>query len=300
MATGESYRSLGFQYRINESYVSAIVQKVLMAIIKKKWKESMPKPTEETWKIAAHKFWQRWNFPMCVGAIDGKHVRIQCPPTSGSLFYNYKGYFSTVLFALVDAEYKFIAIDVGSYGREGDASIFHKSPIGKKIKNNAWNLPQPKNIPSTDIVVPHVFLGDQAFSLQYNLMTPYSQKKIMTEFGNTMSEYNRRHSRARRVVENAFGILNNCWRIFNTPINAKTTTIDKIVIACCILHNMLRKQNITILTDTELPELTNPCLVPLERSRGRNHNVGIAVRENFTTYYNSAEGKLPFMTNLLQ
>lgn len=63
---------------------------------------------------------------MCVGAIDGKHVRIQCPGKSGSLFYNYKDYYSIVLFAVVDTEYKFIGIDVGSYGRESDAGIFNK------------------------------------------------------------------------------------------------------------------------------------------------------------------------------
>lgn len=81
----------------------------------------MPQPTNETFKKNAESFLFRWNYPNCVAAIDGKHIRIKCPKNSGSLYFNYKEYFSIVLLAIVDADCKFVAIDVGSYGREGDA-----------------------------------------------------------------------------------------------------------------------------------------------------------------------------------
>jgi hypothetical protein len=75
-------------------------------------------------------------FPNCIGAIDGKHVRIICPKLSGSLFYNYKHYSSTVLLALVDVQYCFTAIDVGSYGREGDCHNFNGSVLGTRMAND--------------------------------------------------------------------------------------------------------------------------------------------------------------------
>lgn len=81
----------------------------------------IPTPTTEVLEESATKFEKKWNYPNAVGAIDGKHIRIQCPPKSGSQYFNYKEYFSVVLLAIVDADAKFIAVDVGSYGREGDA-----------------------------------------------------------------------------------------------------------------------------------------------------------------------------------
>jgi hypothetical protein len=57
-------------------------------------------------------FYSIWQFPNCIGATDGKHTEIQAVHNSGSLF-NYKKAFSVVLLALVDANYKFVIIDVG-------------------------------------------------------------------------------------------------------------------------------------------------------------------------------------------
>lgn len=71
-------------------------------------------------------------FPNCVGGVDGEHFRCIKPINSGSMFYNYKKYFSIVLMAVVDAEYCFISIDVGAYGKEGDSTIFKNYPFGKK------------------------------------------------------------------------------------------------------------------------------------------------------------------------
>ena len=97
-------------------------------------------PTAEDWqRIAqrfAHRFAQRWNFPNCVGALDGKHIVIQAPKNSGSMFYNYKGTFSVVLMALVDANYKFTYVDIGDYGSNLDGGIFKNSKFGQAFMNN--------------------------------------------------------------------------------------------------------------------------------------------------------------------
>ena len=66
---------------------------------------------------------------------------MRCPPNSHSLFYNYKGFFLIVLMALVDADYRFIYIDVGNYGSNGDSGIFKNSALGEAFTGNLLNIP---------------------------------------------------------------------------------------------------------------------------------------------------------------
>lgn len=84
----------------------------------------MISPTTEKWLRVAERFEELWNFPNCCGAVDGKHVRIEAPWNSGFVFYNYKNYHSIVLQAVVDAEGKFITVDVGEAGRKNDSGVF--------------------------------------------------------------------------------------------------------------------------------------------------------------------------------
>jgi len=94
----------------------------------------MPQKSEKDWLRTADEFYERTNFPNCLGAVDGKHIRMCKPDDSGSLFFNYKNFFSTVLMALVDADYCFISIDVGAYGASSDCNIFKNSNFCKKLE----------------------------------------------------------------------------------------------------------------------------------------------------------------------
>lgn len=105
----------------------------------------MPEPSEETWKNAEGRFTQRWNFPNCIAAMDGKQIKIQAPPNSGSLYFNYKKYFSIVLLALVDANYKFIVVHVAELGKNSDGGIYSRSALAKRPEKNTLNIPGPIN-----------------------------------------------------------------------------------------------------------------------------------------------------------
>jgi hypothetical protein len=73
--------------------------------------------SEEEWLQVARIFEDKWQFPHCIGAVDGRHCSLQAPAYSGSEYFNYKQYFSIVLLGVADADYCFLFADVGGQGR---------------------------------------------------------------------------------------------------------------------------------------------------------------------------------------
>ena len=191
----------------------------------------MPVPSEDKWKSITDEFYERQNFPNCTGAIDGKKVMIQCPFNSGSLFYDYKSYFSIVLLAVASGDYRSVMVDVGAYGSNNDSGVLNHTTFFKCLRKKNLDVPPSKQLPNDteETHVLHVLLGDEAFPLRCDLMRPFA-RNVLT---NKRHIFNYRLSRARRVVENAFGILANCWRIYHHHIYLNpnnTTTVVKATI----------------------------------------------------------------------
>ncbi|KAF0764503.1 protein ANTAGONIST OF LIKE HETEROCHROMATIN PROTEIN 1-like [Aphis craccivora] len=140
---------------------------------------------------------------------------------------------------MVDANYKFVAVDVGSYRREGDSGIFLKSDLGKKVLNGTFGFPDGNALPGSDTVLPYVIIGDEAFRLDTHIMKPYTRKSAKDDASKAVFNY--RLSRARRVTENAFGLLSQVFRVFYQTININPETCDSMILVACCLHNMLRE-----------------------------------------------------------
>nr|CAI5844914.1 unnamed protein product [Callosobruchus analis] len=190
------------------------------------------------WLQVSKQFFEHWQFPHCLGSLDGKHVVITSPFNSGSEYYNYKSNFSIVLFAVVDADYNFIFVDIGCQGRISDGGVFKNSSIYKKIMDNTLGLPEDQLLHTINKNMPFVFLADEAFALTNRIMKPYSG---MHEKGTCQRKFNYRLSRARRVVENAFGILSAVFRVLRKPILLKPEKARYIVMTTVCLHNFLRR-----------------------------------------------------------
>ena len=101
--------------------------------------------SEEKWKAIATKFEERWQFPHCIGAMDGKHIDIVPPSDSGSYYYNYKGKHSMVLLAIVDAEYRFQLVDFGTNGRISDGGVLQNTTFYEKLINDSLHIPHGEN-----------------------------------------------------------------------------------------------------------------------------------------------------------
>lgn len=123
---------------------------------------------------------RKWNFPHCLGAVDGKHIRIIPPANSGSYYYNYKGTHRIVLMAIANANYEFMYIDVGTNGRISDGGVIANTQFYEKLSQSSLKIPIPEEPNLSDTVLPYVFVGDEAFSLRPDFMKPY-QNKFLTK-----------------------------------------------------------------------------------------------------------------------
>jgi len=138
--------------------------------------------------------------------------------------------------ALVDADYKFMFTDVGGVGHQSDMQLFNSSPLKEGLDEGDLGIPRPDNLPNDNIPFPYFILGDDAFALREYMMKPFSQKNLSME----QRIYNYLISRARMVVENAFGILAQRWQCFLTTMQQKPEIVQQIVHAGICLHNFIR------------------------------------------------------------
>ena len=264
----------------------------------------VPQSIDE-WKAIADGFQQRWNFPLCLGAIDGKHVVIKKPLLSGSTFYNYKQTCSIVLMAVVDFDYKFTFVDVGCQGRIGDAGVFQNSDFYNALETNTLNIPGPTQLPGSDVVSPYVFVADEAFPLKTYMMKPFARRGLNT----TERVFNYRLSRARRIVENAFGILAARFRVFRAPMEVAPEKVKCIVLAATVLHNFLRTKSQQSITEgTTTSQFQEDLDDEINKSLGMRHmrpcvakNVSRdakTVRTKLAEYF-SAEGQVSWQWKMV-
>ena len=166
---------------------------------------------------------ERWTFPHTLGAIDGKHVVMQCPAHGGSDYFTYKKTYSIVLLGVCNGSYEFTMVDIADAGRQSDGSVYSNSNLGFAIENNTLDFPGPERIKDSTEVFPYVFLGDDAFSLKTYLMKLYPGQNLNQE----ERIFNYRLSRGRQIIENTFGIAASRFRILRRPILAKVSTVSK-------------------------------------------------------------------------
>ena len=315
LVTGDAQRTIAASYRISPSSITRILSETCNAL----WVSLLnlkfidPPSTEAQWREIAAEFESKWNFLHALGAIDGKHVVMQAPHNSGSEYFNYKKTHSIVLLAVCNAKYEFLLVDIGDSGRQSDGSVYNNSHLGHAIEHNLLNIPQPekKINPDSLKLYPFVFVADDAFGLKPHMMKPYPNQNLPID----QRIFNYRLSRARRVIENTFGIATSRFRVFRRPIIAKTEKVKSITKAVAALHNYLMKRRIQNYEnnynycptsyadrDTRLgltlgdwrKEHGNTAGLQQISQMGSNNYSRDAkeVRDDFKTYFCSAEGSL--------
>lgn len=200
--------------------------------------------------------------------------------------------------AIASANYEFILCDVGTNGRVSDGGVIRNTTFYDKLLADKLKIPKV-----VDGSLPYVFVADEAFTLRPDMLKPFSQRELNYE----RRIFNYRLSRARRIIENVFGILVARFRIFHTEINLNVDTIQQVVLCCCTLHNFLRIRRTNHYMPPENDEehyenIRGPTahgfLDNLQRTAGNITADAKAVRQQFLEYFNG-EGAVEWQDRMV-
>lgn len=188
--------------------------------------------------------------------------------------------YSIILLALVDHKYRFRFVNVGAPGRCHDSHVYQVSKLAKIVGGPLFKAPEATICGAQ---VPPVILCDQAFPLTPNLMKPFGHSGLLSE---EQKAFNYNLSKARRIVENAFGRLKARFRFTMKRMECDVENARLVIRACCILNNICEDFNDTIqhqwLTEVHQFDVAFP-----QPSRTTQAQVGAAaaVRSALADYY---------------
>ena len=139
--------------------------------------------TEGEWIPVGNKFERKRDFPNCLGAAEGKHVKITPPTGSGSFYWNNRGFSSLVLMSAANANYELLYCDIGTNGRVSDGGVIENIKFYEKLLHEELNLPLQRKPDNSTSDLPYVFVGDETFALRKDLLKAFSQNSLLMNLG---------------------------------------------------------------------------------------------------------------------
>ncbi|XP_028175497.1 uncharacterized protein LOC114363848 [Ostrinia furnacalis] len=195
----------------------------------------MPRPTKDRLKLVAEQYWQKFKFPNCVGVIDerilkGKKKLLHNPKP------NFMKHTSYAVHAIVDANYKFLAVNV--IGRENiKEETFCGSDLNRQIRDKEFEFPPPQKLPNSNKILPYVIIGHRNYPLRPYLLRPFLTSNHSVE----MKKFNKLLLKTKKTIDYAFQIWFNKWGKYLNKEQVKTTVNTKLVVeTLCVLHNVVR------------------------------------------------------------
>lgn len=145
-------------------------------------------------------------------------------------------------------------------GSISDGGVWNNTHFMQALEEGTANLPAPTPLPNENTAAPfpYIFVADEAFPLSTYMMRPFPKKN--EKLTDDERIFNYRLSRARRVIENTFGIMGAKWQILNSCISCSPKNAEQIVKALVCLHNFMMTCGRT--------EYCPPGLVDTERDSG--------------------------------
>ena len=233
LATPAEYRSVAHLFGVARCTVCQIVNETCRAIVQKLLPMYIQFPSGDSLKDVVKGFKDKYGVPQCASSIDGSHVPITPPAMNHTDYYNCKGWYSMLVQAVVDHNFLFRDLCIGWPGSVHDARVFANSSLFKKITSG--ELLKGESLQVQGQTLQTFLLGDSAYPLLPWLIKPFP---FSSSLNSEQKRCNYRLSRARVVVEIAFGRLKARWRRLAKQIDMHVDNVPHIIAACCVLHNM--------------------------------------------------------------
>ncbi|XP_068728082.1 uncharacterized protein [Montipora capricornis] len=235
--SGDSARTIAWMFGVGESTCSEVCLEVAQSICEEFGQQFLGTPSHEDLKRQAQLFETGLGYPMCIGARDGSHIPIRGSFARRKILWCFKGFYSLVLQIVAGADYRILAATMGHAGNTHDSTIMKNHSFWK----NREDIFPPGSRVIDGLRIPYLEIGDSAFKLTPRSMKPYTHNKLT----DAQAYYNYRHSSARMVVEQTFGLLKGRFRILLFTNESSIPTVNAITMACCILHNICIVREVT-------------------------------------------------------
>lgn len=208
--------------------------------------------------------------------------------------------------ALVNSNYEFMYVDIGKQGRMSDGGVIECTSFYQKLIKDKLGMPTNSD---TKENLNFVLVGDAAFGLHEHILTPYPEKGL--DYHQRIFNY--RLSRARNVVENAFGVLAARFRMFHTALAMAPENINVIVLAACVLHNFLRRNSTKYVTRTTFDYENSKThamekgdwrkerleLIGLQRKKKNSSLSAKTNRLKYCQYFNDIRGRVEWQDEMI-
>ncbi|KAL8479004.1 hypothetical protein ACS0TY_030774 [Phlomoides rotata] len=176
----------------------------------------------------------RWgSFKGCLGALDGTYIDVHVPAADKERNWNRKGHVTVNVLGVCDTNMRFVYVLTGWEGSAADL----------RVLRDAVNRTHGLKVPTGKY-----YLCDNGYPNCEGFLTPYKGVRYhLSEWSSRRSQnsqeyFNIKHTRARNVIERTFGLLKMRWGILRSPSWYPIKTHNKIIMACCLLHNFIRNE----------------------------------------------------------
>ncbi|KAL8457040.1 hypothetical protein ACS0TY_035031 [Phlomoides rotata] len=173
----------------------------------------------------------RWKwFKGCLGALDWTYIDLHVPACDKPRFRTRKGHISINVLGVCDGSMRFVYVLPGWEGSGMTIEYFFVHSY------------------SSSLCVGNYYLGDNGYANSDGFLVPYRGYRYhLKEWGpstqrpvNHQDHFNMRHTRARNVIERAFGVLKMRFGILRSVAYYPVKTQVRLIMACFLLHNFIR------------------------------------------------------------